>query len=80
MKLNSEQRNKTNAMNWIKVTDRLPEKDERVLCFEFGIIITAKYIKRKSNSKALVFMDEQDEQPLELFPTHWMPLPEPPKD
>ena len=59
---------------WIPVTERLPEDDATVLTYKNGIVEVQKYEKRRNGwickgwfwSLANV--------------THWMPLPEPPKE
>ena len=64
-------------MKWISVEDRLPEKGECVLTFEphcidnpdKGIccsVVGSGFTDKKSNGTPWV--------------THWMPLPEPPKE
>lgn len=64
---------------WISVKDRLPEKEQRVLVFYKVIgeknrihndVIATNW--RKSNGDFIPFEDYEI--------THWMPLPEPPKD
>lgn len=52
-------------MKWIKVTDRLPEEGQAVLCYP-------EYLPAEYSSYWLQWS--------EFYVTHWMPLPEPPKD
>jgi hypothetical protein len=66
-----------NPYEWISVEDRLPEKFADVLCL---------YPSRgyRSNTMVVDYMETEDGYFAEQFkygvPTHWMPLPEPPKD
>ena len=64
---------------WISVNDRLPEKEQKVLVFYKAIgeknrihndVIATNW--RKSNGDFIPVRDYEI--------THWMPLPEPPKD
>lgn len=61
-------------MEWISVEDRLPENKVRVLLFDnegFGVV-SGRLI-------ASVWYLES-EKDLNSNVTHWMPLPEPPKE
>lgn len=66
-----------NPYEWISVEDRLPEKFADVLCL---------YRSRDYRGNIIVidYMETDDGYFSEQFkhgvPTHWMPLPEPPKD
>lgn len=66
---------------WISVEDRLPEYDEEVLIFD-GRISAAIYTPRDNECDG--FMGEGlDSYGNAYFyddVTHWMPLPEPPKE
>lgn len=66
---------------WIPVTERLPRSDKNVLIarsyrgkryVEIGAIF--------SNGVACCYSDEYKINPSEHLVTHWMPLPEPPKE
>ena len=67
------------AVGWISVKDRLPDKNGQYLCW-FGKNIIAKgaaiatYLEMWKSFGSL--------ESLETYPnvTHWMPLPEPPKE
>ena len=58
-------------LQWIKVTDRLPEVGKYILVFHKGAI----HMKYYSNGHILWTTD----QFLQVGDTHWMPLPEPPE-
>lgn len=59
---------------WISVTERLPERGYYVLVYEDGDILMASYA---DGNWVLRDMYEIID---DLKPTHWMPLPEPPKE
>jgi|SRR6478736_9631547 len=65
---------------WVPVTERLPEIGSRVLCIDNHdfVEIGCFRINHSHGANKPIFMDEQDEQPSQLNPTHWMPLPQPP--
>lgn len=62
---------------WISVSERLPEDDSNVLAYlrigEEGRIYPANYAKG-------VWWDCSFNTPATKTTTHWMPLPEPPKE
>ena len=64
---------------WIPVTERLPEGDKVVLCYKanrgirFGKLLDATYA-----DGVQAFMDR--DRAFAFGVTHWMPLPEPPKE
>jgi len=60
---------------WIKVSERLPEKQCRALTYDKCVRQATFYIA--GNNTESLWIGEGDEP---LDPTHWMPLPEPPKD
>lgn len=66
------------AREWISVKDRLPEHDETILIWHttFGIMIDTfdldSYTENGGNGSGLQGVNINDV-------THWMPLPEPPK-
>ena len=69
--------NGVTIQKWIPVTERLPDNEQRVLCFmenkDFGTfrVFQWSYIDWQWND-GNEWYDEKDV-------THWMPLPEPPK-
>lgn len=60
-------------MEWISVKDRLPEQGQEVLTYYNLIAQGMYYVDQYPNE-----MTENGDIVKEL--THWMPLPEPPKD
>jgi hypothetical protein len=64
--------------NWISVKDRLPENTGYVLawCEEEGAI-SAYYWKEKDCWQSLIASLQRT---IVLDVTHWMPLPDPPKE
>lgn len=76
-------------MGWISVKDRLPEHNKRVLVAASDVLlvdvdsevsewvcIAIVYICPEYGN--LIWEDDNEED-FHLSPTHWMPLPEPPK-
>lgn len=67
---------------WVAVSEMLPDIDERVLVLDDGYAEIANYridrVFGDGRGKPC-FINEQDEQPSILHPTHWQPLPSPPK-
>ena len=65
---------------WISVDERLPEFGDRILCIDDGVVQIANYENNPNISRnKYFFLDEQDEQSSFWMPTHWKPLPQPPK-
>ena len=69
---------KTKEMKWISVKDRLPETGKRVLVFGTWDDVHSAYFSVKQNA----FFDDSfaPERNITEFITHWIPLPEPPKE
>jgi hypothetical protein len=62
-------------MNWIKCSERMPEEGVHVLIStEAEIMYIAYYLKSRGCWECAFF----DESFVDI--THWMPLPEPPKE
>jgi hypothetical protein len=62
-------------MEWIKTSDRLPDEDEEVLCwvyFEFFFLLLFNGKEWEEVNRFTLFDKNQI--------THWMRLPEHPKD
>ena len=72
--------NGVTVQEWISVKDRLPEDVENVLCYESGKLYIAFCEDYEEN---VVWWDyvayDRDDTWNEVCPTHWMPLPQPPK-
>ena len=67
---------------WISVEDRLPEEDARVLAFCGRRSEILYYRRKRSGDGCFMYQDELGLL-TELYGsiiTHWMPLPEPPKE
>lgn len=69
------------AQRWIPVTERLPEKGQKVLVLYRGLMETGHYCKVGSLNE-YAFIQLLPENMAQIFQdvTHWMPLPEAPKD
>ena len=69
---------------WIPVTERLPEED----CCEYLVVVNGIYrFVSYERAVEIAVYDEEEGWVLEAYPnwqdpivTHWMPLPEPPKE
>lgn len=61
-----------NKPKWIPVTDKLPQKCQFYLVTDFGVVEEAYY-----NSDCL-WISRYDDKLKDV--THWMPLPQPPKE
>ena len=71
-----ELKNGVTVQEWISVKDRLPEIDTQVLCFTGSSVQLAMY---EGNDKWFTNYHSYTLEGKNLF-THWMPLPEPPKE
>ena len=56
---------------WIPVTERLPEMQEDVLCDDDGRVTIGYYTDEE--------VGWHDMHSYRIYPTHWMPLPQPPE-
>ena len=60
---------------WISVNERLPEKDQEVLVYLFKDRPYLAWLNVDGEWETEEFTIDYD-----YLPTHWMPLPEPPKE
>ena len=68
-------------MKWIPVTERLPEKTCQCVCrYVFGENAEYPFYRVLWYFPHLEEPHFQHEGSLDLRVTHWMPLPEPPKE
>lgn len=71
---------------WIPVTERLPEDEEMVLCFTpvDGFMFVGFHISYKWGSSTVskwrIITAMRSTKDITKKVTHWMPLPEPPKE
>ena len=69
-------------LKWISVTERLPEIRKKVLVLAYGNDVFTAMLTNRAENNNPVF--ECDKSFLEIAKpgriTHWMPLPEPPKE
>jgi len=61
---------------WISVEERLPEEDEVVLVWGGASVYTAK----RHNKYGCMMWWKLNSKQHYCNPTHWMPIPEPPKE
>ena len=66
---------------WIRVEDRLPEKDQECIVYssEIGVMVET-FEDRHAANNWLVDIQAWCGRCEEYEVTHWMPLPEPPKN
>ena len=77
---NGYEKGKQDAMKWISVKDRLPEKCGRFLVYgSRGGIYTAEFRKFGDLGGEYPHWHKLNSKNHRCDPTHWMPLPEPPK-
>ena len=65
---------------WISVKDRLPEESGTYLAYTEYIIYVLKYSAIHKLFNVYDSFEEETAQKLCINVTHWMPLPEPPKE
>lgn len=61
-------------MEWISVKDRLPDNNDEVLMFICGVHVLG-YVDINGE-----WYNDVDEKEFSGSVTHWMPLPDPPKE
>ena len=69
-------------MEWIDVNDRLPENNSDVLVYDsdYNTVYSANYNSKYFNQTGFWLNEAGGEYQYEFeYVTHWMPLPEPPK-
>ena len=66
---------KAAAPQWISVKDRLPEEDQEVLIYDWPSRSTCIFWKSRKLAHQWELSNGRN-----CNPTHWMPLPEPPKE
>ena len=72
--------NGVTVQEWIPVTERLPEKCDRFLVYgSRGGIYTAEFRKFSDFGGEYPHWHKLNSKNHHCEPTHWMPLPEPPK-
>lgn len=72
-------------MEWISVNDKFPEQKERRNGYKSSeeVIVAVNYFGRKYTTVDYIKNGKWDKHPMPSFHgsiTHWMPLPDPPKD
>ena len=73
--------NGVTVQEWISVKDRLPEKGTEVLAFDhYGRPLIAKLVENYYFSDGVSWYDRLGYYLGMSIITHWMPLPEPPKE
>lgn len=60
---------------WISVKDRLPEEDQEVLIYDWPFRFTCLFWKSRESAFQWELSNGRN-----CNPTHWMPLPQPPKE
>ncbi len=64
---------------WISVSERLPEEGKNVLCYDHGKVLIAFLDDKYTGVWWDYVAYDRDDTWDEVFPTHWMPLPQAPK-
>jgi len=63
--------------NWIPIEERLPEAWENVMIYDGYDIFTGRISKRRNGALSVTYITGHTNN---NGATHWMPLPEPPKN
>jgi hypothetical protein len=67
-------------MQWIPVSEKLPEDDEYVLLYFPSWRQVCGYLRYNLDEPCwCLYAEDGWPMPCNSVPTHWMPLPEPPK-
>jgi len=67
-------------LQWIPVTERLPEEGRRVLVYEKPELVVVAEMHSISVSHGVFWSTDNGHTPYSVFPSHWMPLPAPPTE
>ena len=62
-------------MEWQKI-DTAPKDGTPILIYDTGMMVSIRWDRSKWNLPDFLEMSHAG---MEIWPTHWMPLPEPPK-
>jgi len=66
-------------MTWTKCAEQMPPEDKYVLCWwSDSKLEGAAWVRDEFNGSARWYYMQDGDVP-RIAPTHWMPLPEPPK-
>lgn len=67
-------------MEWVKVTDRLPDNEKALWVYDIDkpIVERIAVLALYYNNKFILWCPTCKECNTEICPTHWMTLPEPP--
>ncbi len=66
--------------DWISVKDRLPDKSGHYLCAHNGCISCLAFSQRHKLFNSYDSFREKEAKRRAISVTHWMPIPEPPKE
>jgi hypothetical protein len=68
-------------MKWISVKERLPEEDQQVLVYSEDYPMEVMWFRNNKFNEYYEDLDIKKDYNFEIEEvTHWMPIPEPPKD
>ena len=66
---------------WVSVKDRLPENEQYVMLWtKTGVMKYAKYLDNEPHRPWITYDEDGSIRAWDNVVTHWMPLPEPPKE
>ena len=66
---------------WISVKDRLPENEQYVLLWtKTGVMTYAQYLNDEPHRPWITYDEDGSIRVWDNVVTHWLPLPEPPKE
>lgn len=67
-------------MTWIPVTERLPDATNFLVCTDLGLVGEAFLLEGFFFWQEYACHETLERHYAIKYPTHWMPLPEPPKE